>query len=102
MKIKLGPVSKFAEGKITPVVCGLDRISVACVNGELFAYQDSCSHDGGHMGACRLEGWEVECPRHGARFDVRTGAVTRMPAVGALETYPVSIENGEVFAEIED
>ena len=51
------------------------------------------------MGHCRVCGFEVECPRHGARFDVRTGHATRMPAVGALTTYPVSIENGQVYAE---
>ena len=44
-----------------------------------------------------LEGDEIECPRHGARFNVRTGAATMMPAVVPVATYPVVIEDGEVL-----
>src|SRR5205807_2189460 len=44
----------------------------------------------------------VECPRHGSRFDVRTGQVTGLPAVIPAKTYPVTVENGEIFVELRD
>jgi 3-phenylpropionate/trans-cinnamate dioxygenase ferredoxin subunit len=49
-----------------------------------------------------LEGHEIECPRHGARFDVRTGRVTRLPAVLPVETYEVRVEGDQVQVEVED
>ncbi|TMF52442.1 MAG: non-heme iron oxygenase ferredoxin subunit [Chloroflexi bacterium] len=53
---------------------------------------------------CEGELWEmsVECPRHGSRFDVRTGKVTGLPAVIPAKTFPVTIENGDVFVEVPD
>jgi len=101
VKIPLGPIEKFPENQVVIIPNGLDSIAVVKIGEQIFAYEDNCTHDGEEMGRCRVCGFEVECPRHGARFDVRTGCATRMPAVGALTTYPVSIENGQVYAEAE-
>ena len=60
----------------------------------------------GHMGRShalaykQIDGFEIECPRHGARFDVRTGAVCRMPAYGPTAAYEVTVENGFVFVDL--
>jgi len=43
--------------------------------------------------------YQIECPRHGARFDIRTGAVTRLPATDPIPTYPVKIEDGLIYIE---
>lgn len=82
----------------------LDSCGVALcrVGGRLYAIEDVCTHDDGPLGGGPLEGHEVECPRHGARFDVRTGAVTRMPAIAPVRTFPVKVEGGEVFVELDD
>jgi 3-phenylpropionate/trans-cinnamate dioxygenase ferredoxin subunit len=66
---------------------------------QFYAIDDTCTHE--EYSLCEGELWEmsVECPRHGSRFDVRTGAVTGLPAVIPAKTYPVTVENGEIYIE---
>ncbi len=61
-----------------------------------YAMDDLCTHDGGPLAEGTLEDHVIECPRHGARFDVRTGAVLRLPAVAPVPTYRVRVENEEI------
>jgi len=68
--------------------------------GAFYAVEDVCTHDGGPLGEGELDGCELICPRHGARFDVRTGAATRMPAIEPVPTYEVRVENGDVLVEV--
>jgi 3-phenylpropionate/trans-cinnamate dioxygenase ferredoxin subunit len=74
-------------------------IVVANVEGEFYAVEDVCTHDGGPLGEGRLDGCQLICPRHGARFDVRTGAALTMPAVEPAPTYAVRVEDGDVWVE---
>ena len=76
------------------------RIALCNVNGTYYAIDDVCTHDGGALDQGELGGNEIECPRHGARFDVRTGKVTRLPAFVPVETYPVRIEDGKVQVDV--
>ena len=79
----------------------VDGVEVVVVNveGRYYALEDVCTHDGGPLGEGKLEGCQLICPRHGARFDVRTGAALTMPAVEPAPTYEVRIENGDVLVE---
>jgi 3-phenylpropionate/trans-cinnamate dioxygenase ferredoxin component len=61
------------------------------IAGHLFAIGDVCSHDNGPLGEGELDQYEIVCPRHGARFDVRSGSVTALPAVEDIPAYPVRI-----------
>ena len=63
------------------------------------AIEDVCTHDGGPVAEGELCDGVIECPRHGAQFDVRTGAVRRFPAMGPVTTYPVRIEGDEIQLE---
>ena len=60
----------------------VDGIEVVIVNldGDFYAIEDVCTHDGGPLGEGKLEGCQIICPRHGARFDVRTGQALTLPA----------------------
>jgi 3-phenylpropionate/trans-cinnamate dioxygenase ferredoxin subunit len=62
----------------------------------IFATGDVCSHDHGAIGDGELEGFEIICPRHGARFDIRTGKVLRLPAVKDIPHYPVREVDGMI------
>ena len=64
------------------------------IAGDIYAIEDVCSHDDGPLGDGDLEGHEVACPRHGARFDVRTGKALTLPAVEDISAYPVRIIDG--------
>ena len=75
-------------------------VLVCNVGGEYFAVADVCTHDRGPLGEGRLRGTVIECPRHGARFDVRDGAVLAPPAVRPLPTYPVLVRDGVVDVEV--
>jgi len=71
-------------------------------SGEIYAIEDSCSHDDGPLGQGTLVDAQIECPRHGARFDVRTGAAVRMPAAAPIETFPTRIVDGWVEVNLEE
>jgi 3-phenylpropionate/trans-cinnamate dioxygenase ferredoxin component len=66
------------------------------LGGEYFAIEDVCTHDGGELASGELEGDCIVCPRHGARFSVRTGEVLSPPAYEPVYVFPVRIEGGMV------
>jgi 3-phenylpropionate/trans-cinnamate dioxygenase ferredoxin component len=70
------------------------------VDGAFYALDDCCTHDGGPLGDGKLEGFEVICPRHGARFDIRDGRVLSMPAVTDVRSYPVKIDGDQVLVDL--
>jgi naphthalene 1,2-dioxygenase system ferredoxin subunit len=84
-----------------PVSVGGRDIALFRVGGAVYAIDDLCTHD--HATLCDgfLEGHEIECPLHQARFDLRTGAATCAPATEAVRTYPVLIEGGRVRLAID-
>jgi len=77
-------------------------IAVFNVGGTYYAVEDVCTHDDGPVAEGELYGFEIECPRHGARFDIRTGAVLRMPAVEPIRWFPVRVEDGNLQIGFED
>jgi 3-phenylpropionate/trans-cinnamate dioxygenase ferredoxin subunit len=85
-------------------VVEVDGVDVAVFNldGDFFAICDACPHDGGDLSSGALEGDEIVCPRHGARFSIKTGAVLGPPAYEDLRTYPVRIARGRIQIESEE
>jgi nitrite reductase/ring-hydroxylating ferredoxin subunit/metal-sulfur cluster biosynthetic enzyme len=72
------------------------EIAIFNVAGAYHAMDDICTHDGGPLAEGIIEGHVIECPRHGARFDIRTGAVLGMPATQPVTSYPVRVEGDQV------
>lgn len=66
------------------------------LTGQYYAIADVCSHDDGPVGEGTLEGFEIICPRHGARFDVRTGKVIALPAFVDIPAYPVRLVGDQI------
>ncbi len=79
-----------------------DTVIVLNLNGKFYCVADLCSHDGGPLEDGELDGYAIECPRHGACFDVRTGAALSMPATSPIPTYAVKVEDGVVYVESPD
>ena len=98
---KVGQVEDFPEGKVKIVRVDGERVAICNVEGTLYAVEDRCTHDDAPLGEGDLEGCEIECPRHGARFDVRDGSVTLAPAVYPIETYDIEVRGDEVFVSID-
>lgn len=76
----------------------IDEYSIVVFNiaGAIYAIGDICSHDNGPLGEGDLEGFEIICPRHGARFDVRSGEVLALPAVEDIPAYPTRIAGDQI------
>lgn len=72
-------------------------IVVFNIDGEFFAIEDVCTHDGGRLTGGCVHGDEIECPRHGARFSIRTGEALTAPAYEPTATFPVKVEDGVVY-----
>ncbi len=78
------------------------RIALYRIGDEIYATDDICSHEYAHLS----EGWlepedcTVECPLHGSRFDIRTGAALTLPAFAPIAVYPVRIEGQDVLVEL--
>lgn len=93
-------VAATAPGTITSVEANGKRIALCNVNGRYYAIDDVCTHDGAPLDQGELQGELVECPRHGAKFDVTTGRAVVLPAVQAVKTYPVQIDGDDVQVDV--
>jgi 3-phenylpropionate/trans-cinnamate dioxygenase ferredoxin subunit len=78
------------------VEIGENYLVVFNIAGEYYAIEDLCSHDDGPLGDGDLDDHEVICPRHGARFDVRSGKALTLPAVEDIPAYPVRVISGKI------
>lgn len=72
------------------------------VDGHFYAIDDVCTHDGGPLVDGDLEGFTVACPRHGAKFDVRTGAALTMPATQPTISHEVKVVDGQVLVKLNE
>jgi 3-phenylpropionate/trans-cinnamate dioxygenase ferredoxin subunit len=93
--------SEIAEGKVGYAEADGLPLAICHQDGQFFAIDDVCTHDGGSLDQGEVQGFEIECPRHGARFDIRTGRVTALPAVVPIGTYPVKVEGEDVLVDVE-
>jgi 3-phenylpropionate/trans-cinnamate dioxygenase ferredoxin component len=90
--IELGPTQRIVVGGFEILLCNFE--------GKLYAIEDVCTHDGAPLDQGELEGRRITCPRHGAVFDVITGAVLALPAVLPVRTFVVKVMDGEVYIEL--
>lgn len=98
-----GPIAKRSEiplGATKRVVVDGVGVLLCNVDGDLYAVEDVCTHDGGPLDQGELEGCRIMCPRHGALFDVTTGRALTLPAVVPLPTYTVRVEGDDVIVEV--
>jgi len=77
-------------------------IALFNIGGTFYAIDDVCTHDGGPLAEGELSGCEIECPRHGARFDVRTGKPLCMPAIEPVTTHKVVVQGEGVFVVVQE
>jgi 3-phenylpropionate/trans-cinnamate dioxygenase ferredoxin subunit len=99
--VDAGPADDLAPGQVRVVQAGRSRLALCNVEGEFHCIDDVCTHDGGPLDQGELDGNEIECPRHGARFDVTSGRATCMPAIVPVKTHPVRVVDGEVQVQVD-
>lgn len=86
----------LAPGEMMQVRLGRKRVAIYNVDGEFFATDDTCTHEEASLSEGVLYDDIVECPLHGAAFNVRTGEVEAFPAVLALQTYELQVVGDEI------
>lgn len=93
-------VGDIAEGSVHVVDVGDESVLVTRVDNEYFAVDNVCSHDDGPLGDGCMEGFELCCPRHEGRFDVRTGKAVKWPAVWPINAYPVRVSGDDIEVSV--
>jgi 3-phenylpropionate/trans-cinnamate dioxygenase ferredoxin subunit len=95
--IPVATVDEIPNGERIFLDIGDEPIALFNIAGKYFAIADICSHDDGPVAEGNLNDHEIECPRHGARFDVRTGKALSLPAVIDIPAYPVRIDGDNIL-----
>jgi glycine betaine catabolism B len=101
----MGDYVKVTEGKeIQPstmkaVEVNGEKICLANIEGKYYAIGNVCTHLGGPLAQGKLEGYEVQCPWHGSRFDIRTGNVVRPPALRSEPAYEIKVEDDNILVK---
>jgi 3-phenylpropionate/trans-cinnamate dioxygenase ferredoxin subunit len=98
--IEVAPLGELPNGERLFVEIADRPIVIFNIAGRLFAVGDVCTHDNGPLGDGDLEDHEIVCPRHGAKFDIRSGRATQLPAVVDIPAYPVQVRAGIIFVGI--
>jgi len=89
-------VNALMNGENSVIDVDGTEVAVFKIDDQFYAIEDVCSHDGTEIASGELDGDEIICPRHGARFCVKTGAVKSAPAYEDIHSYPVRIVEGKV------
>jgi 3-phenylpropionate/trans-cinnamate dioxygenase ferredoxin subunit len=100
--VKVASVADIAPGERLWIEFEEETVVLFNIDGRFYCIADVCTHDGAPLEEGKLEGHEVECPRHGARFDVRSGAALCLPAVSPVPIFEVRIEGDDVYIEDPD
>ena len=98
--VAVARVEDIPAGTVKVVEANGRRIALCNYDGKFYAIDDECTHDRGPLDQGELIGGEIECPRHGARFDITTGRPTRLPAVRPVRSYNVIVTDGSISVEV--
>ena len=96
-RIHIGSLGDLPNGRGHRVDHGDDRIAVFRIEDDVYAIGDRCSHAEASLADGEVFDGEVECPRHGSEFDLRTGKPGTLPATSPVPVYTVEIEDGQVY-----
>ena len=99
--VTIATTSDIEPGKVKVYEAGGKQIAVCNVDGTFYAIDDICTHDNGPLAEGELLGDQIECPRHGALFDVKTGKALTLPAVQPVCSYPVQVEGDDIMVEVD-
>ena len=91
------PMTELLPGEHTVCFDGDTAILVCNIDGEIYALEDKCTHQDFELSPGKLDGAEIECVLHGAKFDVRTGQALCAPAYASVPTFEVKLHDGAIW-----
>lgn len=98
--LRVAPLEAFAEGEGVRVDVGEHRVALFRIGDDVYAIGDRCSHAEASLSQGEVFDFEVECPRHGSEFDLRTGEPASLPATRPVPVYTATVQDDEVYLEI--
>lgn len=98
--VKVATKKDIPDGAVRTFNAEGTRVAVCRVDDVFYAIADLCTHDNGPLGEGELVDHQIECPRHGARFDIKTGKAMCLPAVIPVPTYEVEVRGEEIWIGI--
>jgi 3-phenylpropionate/trans-cinnamate dioxygenase ferredoxin subunit len=99
--VKVCSEEEISDGEIRAFDLNGARIILARKGDQVYALEDTCSHDGAELSDGDLVDGQIQCARHGGRFDLKTGEPTQMPVVVGINSYKVEIRDGDVYVSLE-
>ena len=100
MPVRIGSSKDVEPGGMHVFDVAGTKVNVASVAGHLYAFDDTCTHQGCSLGGGELDGTTVTCPCHGSQFDVTSGAVLRGPAGRPVRSRPVHVEGEDLLSDV--
>lgn len=98
--VKALPCQALADGQRELVEISEQLVLIFRIGEQFFCMDDICTHDGGTLADGDHEGFEISCPRHGARFDIRTGAALCMPATQPTKVHECRVADGYIWVQL--
>jgi 3-phenylpropionate/trans-cinnamate dioxygenase ferredoxin subunit len=95
--IEVASIDTIPNNSVKAFVVNGEKIAIFNLNGKFYAIADTCSHEEASLSEGEIIGTQVECPRHGARFDITTGRNLTLPAVVPVKKYEIKVEGGKIF-----
>jgi nitrite reductase/ring-hydroxylating ferredoxin subunit len=99
--LKAAEARDNTPGRVKVVEVGEEDVALCNVDGRFYAIANVCTHDDGPLGEGYLLGDEIECPRHGARFNVKSGEVRTLPAIIPIPTFEVKVEGKDILVDVD-
>ncbi len=97
--IKVATLEECPPGSLRSTMVGIDPVVIANVDGTVYAAVDRCSHEDLPLSDGEMEGANLVCTYHGARFDITTGAPRGLPAVKPIKTFPVEVREDGIYIQ---
>ncbi len=94
---EVASVDAVPNNSVKAFIVNSTKIAVFNLGGKFYAIADTCSHEEASLAEGEIIGTQIECPRHGARFDIATGRNVTLPAVVPVKKYEVKVEGGKIF-----
>ena len=99
--VKVASKDEIQDNEVKAFLVGDQQIAIARIGDEFFAFDEICSHQYASLEEGWLEDYTIECPMHGAQFDVRTGEALSLPAVENMKTHKVEIRGEDIFVKLD-
>ncbi len=99
--VRVATTNDIPQGTLKAFVVGHQKFVIAHTTDGFFAVVDECTHDSAPISSGQVRGAEIICPRHGARFDIKTGAVTAPPAIVPIDILTVKVDGTDIQVWLE-